>query len=150
MLPPGASVAGLKGSGQDTLPRAPAQGAGVGWGRGALQRTVGACPALHPFSLLVPPGNNTPIFLWGNPLFPTLTPWLQISLCALRCTKIPEYRDYFRGGHVPMSFQSSSSKFLLQLLGNRVSKEIIRKTRVLLLSLTSPGDKSESDANTER
>ena len=51
---------------------------------------------------------------------------------------------------MPMSFQSSSSKFLLQLLGNRVSKEIIRKTRVLLLSLTSPGDKSESDANTER
>ena len=67
VLPPGATLAGLKGSGHDTLPWAPAQGAGVGWGRGALQRTDGACPALHPFPLLLPPGNNTLIFLWGTP-----------------------------------------------------------------------------------
>ena len=26
-----------------------------------------ACPALHPFPLLLPPGNNTLIFLWGTP-----------------------------------------------------------------------------------
>ena len=40
-------------------------------GEGSSQRTaVGACPALHLFALLVPPGNNTPIFLLGTPSSP--------------------------------------------------------------------------------
>ena len=42
-----------------------------GVGEGSPQRTVaGACPALHPFPLLDPPGNNTRIFLWGTPPSP--------------------------------------------------------------------------------
>ena len=69
LLPPGATLAGLKGSGQDTLPWAPAQGAGVGWGRGALQRTVGACPAFHPFPLLFFQA-TTPRFSFGGPPLP--------------------------------------------------------------------------------
>ena len=48
-----------------------------GVGEGSSQRTVvGACPALHTFPLLVPPGNNTWIFLWGTPSSP-----LSLNVC---------------------------------------------------------------------
>ena len=95
---PSAPTWGLPGSAERKWAGCPSLGTSTGCrgvGEGSLQSpVVGACPALHPFPLLVPPGNNTRIFLWGTPASPLSlhdfwhlyvtsgapNPWIQVRL----------------------------------------------------------------------
>ena len=75
-----------------------------------------------------------PYFPFGDPFFPTLTPRLQPSVCDLRCTKSLNTEINSGMDTCPCQFNRVYPKLLLELLGKRVSKQIVCKTRVLLFN----------------